>query len=192
MSRNAMIAAAGGIVVAIMIAWLLVAGASEDAAGPAPDGAPAAAGATEGETSARRIPVRLFYVAENGGSLMSVERDVLFAEDPVEQAREIVRAQIEAPESSLVAAVPAGTSLRALFLTERGEAFVDLSQEVSTGHSGGSNAELLTIYAIVHALTTNLPAITAVQILVDGREVDTLAGHVNLRRPFAPNPDWIQ
>ena len=31
----------------------------------------------------------------------------------------------------------------------------------------------------------NLPAITAVQILIDGQEVETLAGHVDLRRPLS-------
>ncbi|HPW21762.1 MAG TPA: GerMN domain-containing protein, partial [Vicinamibacterales bacterium] len=51
---------------------------------------------------------------------------------------------------------------------------------------GGSQHELLTVYAIVDTLTANLPAITSVQILVDGREVDSLAGHVDLRRPL-PN-----
>jgi hypothetical protein len=43
----------------------------------------------------------------------------------------------------------------------------------------------------VDVLTANLPAITAVQVLVDGREVDTLAGHVDLRRPLQENTRWI-
>jgi hypothetical protein len=30
----------------------------------------------------------------------------------------------------------------------------------------------------------NLPAIQRVQILIGGKEVDTLAGHVDLRRPL--------
>jgi hypothetical protein len=51
--------------------------------------------------------------------------------------------------------------------------------------------ELLTIYTIVHALTFNLPAVTAVQLLVDGKEVDTLAGHVDLRRPLPRNLAWL-
>ena len=42
---------------------------------------------------------------------------------------------------------------------------------------------MLTIYTIVNALTENLPAVTAVQVLVDGKEVDTLAGP---RRPAPP------
>ena len=32
----------------------------------------------------------------------------------------------------------------------------------------------------------------AVQILVDGREVDTLAGHVDLRRPLPAGASWIR
>src|SRR5947209_5168592 len=51
-------------------------------------------------------------------------------------------------------------------------------------HPGGSSSELLTVYSIVNALTSNLPTITRVQILVDGKEVDSLAGHVDLRRPL--------
>jgi hypothetical protein len=48
------------------------------------------------------------------------------------------------------------------------------------------------VYTIVNALTSNLPAVTAVQILVDGKEVDTLAGHVDLRRPLAKDLGWVQ
>jgi len=47
--------------------------------------------------------------------------------------------------------------------------------------------ELLTIYTIVDALTENLPVVRSVRILVDGKEVDTLAGHVDLRRPLEKN-----
>ena len=48
------------------------------------------------------------------------------------------------------------------------------------------------LYTIVNALTVNLPAVKRVQILVDGREVDTLAGHVDLRHPLQKNLQWIK
>jgi hypothetical protein len=140
----------------------------------------------------RKIKARLFYVAEDGMRLTGVERDVAYGEGPVDQAREIVAAQVGPVAEPLVSAIPQGTALRALFITENGRAFVDLSGEVASGHSGGSTSELLTVYTIVNALTANLPAITAVQILIDGREVDTLAGHVDLRRPLAQNLEWVQ
>ena len=92
----------------------------------------------------------------------------------------------------LVSPVPPGTQLRALFVTAKGEAYVDLSGEIVSGHPGGSLSEMLTVYAIVDALTVNLPAITTVQVLVDGKEVDTLAGHVDLRRPLLKNLTWVE
>ena len=41
-------------------------------------------------------------------------------------------------------------------------------------------------------MTANLPAVTRVQVLVDGKEVDTLAGHVDLRQPLARNDEWVR
>lgn len=147
--------------------------------------APAAAAAPESLTP--KIKARLFYVSEDGRRLTSLEQDITYARETADQAREIMNAQLAAVPDPLVSAIPGGTVLRALYVTPQGEAFVDLSQDVATAHPGGSLNEMLTIYTVVHALTFNLPAITSVQLLVDGREVDTLAGHVDLRRPLAKN-----
>ena len=135
----------------------------------------------------RKIKAQLFYVSDDGMRLVGVERDVPYAEAAVDQAREILNAQVAPVAAPLVSAVPEGTVVRALFLTDGGQAYVDLSRDVATAHPGGSLNEMLTIYTIVHALTFNLPAVTAVQLLVDGKEVDTLAGHVDLRRPLSKN-----
>jgi spore germination protein GerM len=153
---------------------------------PRPADVPAAPAA-----AARKIKARLFYVAEDGAGLVAVERDVPFAEG-MEQAREIIAAQIAPAATPLVSAVPAGTTLRALFITERGDAYVDLSRDVVTAHPGGTLAERLTVYTVVNALTANLPAIHAVQILVDGKNVPTLAGHVDLRRPLTNDPALVE
>jgi spore germination protein GerM len=140
----------------------------------------------------RKIKARLFYVADDGTRLTSVEREIAYGEGTVEQAREILAAQIAPVVEPLVSAVPTGTALRAVFLTQSGEAYVDFNREFMTAHPGGTQNELLTVYTIVNALTVNLPAVTAVQVLVDGREVDTLAGHIDLRQPLAKNLRWAQ
>lgn len=140
----------------------------------------------------RKIKARLFYVAEDGARLTSVERDVAYGEGADEQAREIVAAQIAPVVEPLVSAIPPGTTLRAVFITKSGDAYVDLSREARASHPGGTVNELLTVYTIVNALTANLPAVTAVQLLIDGKEVDTLSGHVDLRRPLAKNLAWVQ
>ena len=140
----------------------------------------------------RKIKAHLFYVAADGMRLTGVERDVPYGEGTAEQAREILVAQVAPVAEPLVSAVPPGTTVRTVFIAADGSAYVDLSREVATAHGGGTLDELLTVYTFVNALTTNLPAVTAVQVLVDGKEVDTLAGHVDLRRPLAGNPAWVQ
>jgi spore germination protein GerM len=155
--------------------------------------APMAAAAPAASVPAgRKIKARLFYVAEDGTRLTSLERDVAYGESADEQAREIVAAQIAPVVEPLVSAIPPGTTLRAVFITKSGEAYVDLSREARVAHPGGTVDELLTVYTIVNALTVNLPAVTAVQLLVDGKEVDTLSGHVDLRHPLAKNLTWVQ
>jgi len=125
-------------------------------------------------------------------ALVGVQREVPYGEGVLEQARQIVSAQLSPAPAPLVSAIPAGATLRALYLTDRGDAFVDLSAEARTRHSGGALDELFTVYSIVNALTTNLPAVNRVQILVDGKEVDTLAGHVDLRHPLQKNMKWVK
>lgn len=146
---------------------------------------------TPDEAARSRIKARLFYLTADGLRLQPSEQEVEFGATTAEQARRIVEAQLRPPAEPMVSAVPQGTTLRELFLTEAGDAYVDFSPELSRNHTGGSLDEILTVYTIVGALTENLPGIQRVQILIDGHEVDTLAGHVDLRRPLARTSEWI-
>lgn len=142
--------------------------------------------------SGRTIRATLFYANETGDGLVGVEREVPQADDTAEQARNILDRQFEPAPSPLIQVVPEATRVRTVFLIAGGTAYVDLTGEVASTHPGGSLDELLTVYAIVDALTVNLPSVTRVQILIDGKEVDTLAGHVDLRRPLPANRSLIR
>ena len=142
-------------------------------------------------TDTRRIHATLFYVSEDGTELMPANREVPLGATPAEQARKILEAQIQPPPAGMTSAIPAGTTVKAVYLTPMGVAFVDLSHDIVTGHTGGSLDETLTVFAIVNALTVNLPDISAVQILIDGQEVDTIAGHVDLRHPLGKSLKWV-
>ena len=135
----------------------------------------------------------LFFVAADGMALVEHEQQVEVdaADDSLARARIILEHQLGAAPSPLESPFPAGTALRAVYLTPTGDAFVDLNREVTREHGGGSLDELFTVYALVNALTTNMPEISAVQILIEGREVDTLAGHIDLRHPLQRNIKWV-
>jgi hypothetical protein len=79
-----------------------------------------------------------------------------------------------------LAVLPAQAKATELFITKTGTAFVNYNRALVELHGGGVEAELATVYAIVNTLTHNFPEITAVRILVDGAEVQTLGGHLDL------------
>ena len=153
----------------------------------APPGAPAAAPAVP------RIKATLYFQSEDGLHLVATEREVPLAEGAVAQARSIIEAQLSAePQAPLVSTIPKGTALRGIFVSERNEVFVDLDPSIRKAHPGGALQEMMTVYTIVNAVLTNLPDLTHVQILIGGQEADTLAGHVDLRRPLKKNQALVQ
>lgn len=190
MSRRRLVIVVVGVIVTAALAWVLFVGLP---GGVAPGSAPPseAPAAAEASVPERKIKARLFFLSADGRGLSGVEHDVAYRADPADQARAILDAQLAPPDDARVSAIPAGTALRGVFVAN-GDAFVDLTAEVRAGHPGGSLGEALTVYTLVAAVKANLPAINGVQILVDGKEVDTLAGHVDLRQPLVQNPAWVQ
>ncbi len=103
--------------------------------------------------------------------------------------RQILYELIKGSNAGLISAIPEGTELGSVFLDNRGIAYIDFSSTLSDGHPGGTTAEFMTVSAIVRTLLTNFPEhIRQVQILVEGLEVETLAGHIDISRPLTIVP----
>jgi len=71
-------------------------------------------------------------------------------------------------------------------------AYVDL---VHTGEASrlpwGSGYEMLSIYSIVNTILLNMPEISAVILLSNGQQRETLAGHIDTSRPLVVNRELI-
>ncbi|HEV8395931.1 MAG TPA: GerMN domain-containing protein [Vicinamibacterales bacterium] len=180
MKRTALFGLAGFSALALL-AWGVDVGLQYLARKESPD-APVAAAAPPAPTA--HITATLFYGARDGLLLQPVRVEVPLAEGAVAQGRQIVRALLQPPPAPYVSVIPAGTTLKAFYLTSSGDAFVDLSSDITSKHPGGTHAELLTVYAIVNTIATNLQGVQRVQLLVDGQEADSVAGHVDVRRPL--------
>ena len=83
-----------------------------------------------------------------------------------------------------VAALPKGTALRQVYVMDGGVAYLDFSSELADGLNGGSRIEMLTVYAIVDSVVLNVREVTRVALLIGGRSIETLNGHLDLRRPL--------
>jgi hypothetical protein len=71
-------------------------------------------------------------------------------------------------------------------------AVVNLAGSFATNHPSGIATETLTLLSICGTVHANLPRVTQVRFLVDGKERETLAGHADLTRAYlvgdeAPN-----
>ncbi len=131
----------------------------------------------------RRINVKLFFQAADRPGLVMEERAVPFSGDLGAQLKSVVAELVAGSRAGLLPTLPPETKVLEVFVSARGVAYVDLSKEAAaTG--GGSHDELLSVYSIVNSLTVNFPAVKRVQILVDDRPADTLAGHIDLTRPL--------
>lgn len=95
---------------------------------------------------------------------------------------------VAGPPSDVIAIrFPAGTTVRNV-LVKGSTATVDLSKDVAAS-SGGSFAENGEFKGLVYTLT-GIPPINAVQVLIEGRKVETLpGGHLELDTPLRRS-DW--
>ena len=133
------------------------------------------------------------YFGDSSGKYLSAEQRVV--EQPAKvasAARDLVEALIRGPLQDRTRTLPRNAGLRALFITPDGVAYVDFKADAMDSHPGGVGTELLTIYSIVDTLVLNLEEITQVKFLIGGQEAATLAGHVDIRRPFRADMLWIR
>jgi hypothetical protein len=63
-------------------------------------------------------------------------------------------------------------------------AVVDFSAAFAASQPSGIEPETLTLLSIIGTLHANMPSITQVRFLVDGRPAPTLAGHADLTRTY--------
>jgi len=129
----------------------------------------------------------LYFVDKDNSFLIAEERTISQSPDPAEFGKTIIEALIKGPLEGLMQTIPVGTTLSALYVTQDGTAYIDLTEEIKEHHPGGIKTELITIYSIVNSLTLNISGINAVKILIGGHESMTLAGHIDLRFPLKAN-----
>jgi germination protein M len=147
---------------------------------------PAEAGAGVTVLSSGQTREVLLFFERQDNQLLGPEAATIYevAELSV-RAKQVVELLIQGPRSQDHApTIPPGTTLRELFVTEGGTAYVDLSLEMARRHPGGATAELNSVYSIVNSLAHNFREIRRVQVLIQGREVETLSGHLALSRPL--------
>ena len=136
--------------------------------------------------------VTLYFSDQEGEYLIGEKREIKKKEEVEGEAQEVVRELIKGPKGKLLPTLPSRTKLISLQLDEQGVAKANFSQALSKDHPGGSSAEMMTVYSVVNSLVLNFPGIKRVQFLVEGKEIESITGHLSLSQPMGSKPDLIR
>lgn len=130
--------------------------------------------------------INLFLLDATSLTLVPVKTERrLHTTELTKRLSQVVTALLQETPPNFRNTIPRGTLLNEAYIDTQQTAYLDFSSHLSEGHIGGTTAELLTITAILKTVFDAFPDdIKQVQILIDGEEVNTLAGHLNLSQPL--------
>jgi hypothetical protein len=152
---------------------------------------PPVGGRTGNDGSKEKIPIILYFSDTNERFLVPEKRFIVKKKMPVEQAGEIVKALLDGSKTGKVNTFPTEVSLKDIKVETDQTAIVSFSKNLVLNHPGGSASEMATVYSLTNSLTANIPEIKAVKVLIEGKEVDSIKGHISLKQPFSYNKEYL-
>jgi hypothetical protein len=122
------------------------------------------------------------WVADDSTAMLHQQTVMIPASGERQQRAEELLDKLTELYTSKVSPHPlqAGAEVREVFLVNPGTVVINLNSAYVGGQVSGVLPEELTIASLIQTLATNIPGLTRVKILVDGKERDTLAGHADL------------
>ena len=134
------------------------------------------------EKTEQSMNVKIYYPDDSGMRLVEVEREII-VDDSVDKYTAAVETLLEEPEEeNLTTIFPRNTGFRKV--TVEGDlATVDIDGSILKSFVGGSTGEEFLIGSVVNTLT-NFPEVKRVKFLVNGQEIETLSGHMDLSTPL--------
>ena len=132
--------------------------------------------------NAKEMKIKIYYPDKSGLRLVGVNREIMI-DDNEDKYKAAVEAVMTPPtEKNLTSVAPNNSSLISVKVKD-GTALVNLNKNIKTGFIGGSTGEEFLIGSVVNTLT-EFKEVNAVKFLIEGQEVETLAGHMDLSEPI--------
>ena len=129
------------------------------------------------------MQVKVYYPDESGLRLVEVERQVEMSKGK-NKYEATVEAMMQAPkEQELTEIFPKHAKLLGVTVDD-GIANVNFDEGLQKHFVGGSAGETFLVGSVVNALT-DFEEVKGVRFLIDGKEIESLSGHMDLSEPVA-------
>ena len=126
------------------------------------------------------IYLRVYYPFE--GRLQMEERRVPRVASRVSVAEATIREFLKGPAGVAKSCVPEGAELIGVYPGQDGMLYIDFSGELRRNFQGGALSEFLLLRGLYESLLSNYYGAGGFKILVEGREVESIGGHISLLR----------
>jgi spore germination protein GerM len=127
------------------------------------------------------------YWAAGPDKIAPVQVQLPLSADPAQRSRQVLQDLIANPPTTSQRTLPADTEILGFYILPDGTAVADFSDALASGTPSGILSEQEAVDSIAQTLTSNVPSLRRLKILIHGQEVDTLAGHVDLTGFFDLN-----
>ena len=134
------------------------------------------------ERQKKTLQVKIYYPDDAGMSLIPVTRQIKIAKDE-DKYFEVCKLLTENPkEKNLTKIFPSHAKINGAIL-KRDTVFVNFDGSITENFVGGSTGEEMLINSFVQSLT-EFPEVKQVKFLINGHDVETLSGHMDLSVPI--------
>ena len=118
---------------------------------------------------------------DNDRALRWREASVFMPQERSLRAREALRAVLaQYLQSPSPHPLGKGADIKEVFLINNNTAVVNTTSQFADGHPSGILLEEMTLTSLIETLNANVPGISRIKFVVEGKERDTLAGHADL------------
>ncbi len=128
------------------------------------------------------VALRLYYPA--GGRLALSEKNISRRLRKITMAGAVIEEYFKGPAGDKSSHFPHSVKLLGLYKDTSQMLYVDLSDELRRNFQGDALDEYLLLKGIYESIISNLQDVQDVKILIEGKEVETLGGHLYLKFPL--------
>lgn len=144
-------------------------------------GAPPIAGALTAPVTGPSEQMVLYLANDEDYALRPLAITSALPSDPGERGRLALHALIARYlQKDSTHPLGAGSDVHDVYLLDPSSAVVNLNAAFAGSHPSGVEVEQLSVFSVVLTLKAQLPQVTRVRFLIEGKPRDTLAGHLDL------------
>ncbi len=139
-------------------------------------------GALEAPPSGAVSYIRVYYPVS--GHLQMEERSVAAFTDREDAAYSALKEYLKGPVGMGQSAIPHNVRVLNVYFGTDGILYVELSDEFRSNFQGDAVSEFLLLRGLYETMMSNVEGISDVRLLIEGKEVESIGGHIYADRPL--------